>query len=113
MKNVRRLILALSSFIGVWVLVSFGGAMFDSANAAFWSSSLIWSLLSCLIVMPALVMVSHATKQSERKEAQEAPSEQEPFIQEDSDEARTLWPEPEHRSEWPTQQQKERERVHA
>ncbi len=112
MKNVRRLILALSSFIGVWVLVSFGGAMFDSANAAFWSSSLIWSLLSCLIVMPALVMVSHATKQATRKKEQ-SPSEQEPFIQEESDEAHTLWPEPEHGTEWPTQQQKERERAHA
>lgn len=113
MKNVRRTILALSSFIGVWVLVSFGGAMFDSANAAFWSSSLIWSLLSCLIVMPALVMVSHASSQVTRKQAQQSPSEQEPFIQEESDEARTLWPEPQQDAEWPTQQQRERERVHA
>ena len=103
MKNVRRLILALSGVIGVWVLVSFGGAMFDSANAAFWSSSLMWSLLSSLIVMPALVMVNHASTQSAKKAARQQ-AEQEPFIQEESDEAHTLWPEPEQEAEWPAQQ---------
>jgi hypothetical protein len=106
MKQVRRLILALSAFIGVWVLVSFGGAMFDSANAAFWSSSLMWALLSSLIVMPALVMVNHASTQSAKKKArqQRKTSEQEPFIQEESDEAQTLWPEPEQEAEWPSQE---------
>ena len=107
MKNVRRLILGLSGVIGVWVLVSFGGAMFDSANAAFWSSSLMWSLLSSLIVMPALVMVNHASSQSSKKAARrqaEAAEEEEPFIQEESGEAHTLWPEPEQEAEWPSQE---------
>ena len=114
MKQVRRLILALSGVIGVWVLVSFGGAMFDSANAAFWSGSLMWSLLSSLIVMPALVMVNHASTQSERKAARQQ-SEQEPFIQEESDEAHTLWPEPEQEAEWPPQEtvQDQQDRVRA
>jgi hypothetical protein len=117
MKQVRRLILALSTFIGAWVLVSFGGAMFDSANAAFWSSSLMWALLSSLIVMPALVMANHATTQASRKKkkARQQPTpetEQEPFIQEESDEARTLWPEPEQNTEWPAQETtSEQERV--
>lgn len=106
MKHVRRLILALSSFIGVWVLASFGGAMIDTANAAFWTSSLMWALLSCLIVMPALVMVSLASSEASRKQQAQQASEQEPFIQKDSDEARTLWPEPE-------QPMQEQERVHA
>lgn len=114
MKQVRRLILALSAFIGVWVLVSFGGAMFDSANAAFWSSSLMWALLSSLIVMPALVMVNHASTQSAKKAAQQQ-AEQEPFIQEESDEAHTLWPEPEQEAEWPPQEtvQDQQNRVRA
>jgi hypothetical protein len=112
MKSVRRIILALSSFIGVWVLVSFGGAMFDGANVAFWTSSLMWSLLSSLIVMPALVMVSLASDEASKKSARQAPSKQEPFIQEDSDEAHTLWPEPEQKAEWPAQEG-ERERIHA
>lgn len=117
MKQVRRLILALSGVIGVWVLVSFGGAMFDSGNAAFWSSSLMWALLSSLIVMPALVMVNHASSQAEKKAARQqatSETEQEPFIQEESDEARTLWPEPEQSAEWPSQQTtEEQDRVRA
>lgn len=124
MKQVRRLIIALSAFIGVWVLVSFTGAMVDSANAAFWSSSLMWSLLSSLIVMPALVMVNHASTQASRKTAQkqsrtptpETPTpeeDQEPFIQEDSDETQTLWPEPEQKAEWPSQETNSEQRVRA
>jgi hypothetical protein len=118
MKQIRRLILALSGVIGVWVLVSFGGAMVDSGNAAFWSSSLMWALLSSLIVMPALVMVNHASTQSAKRAARkrsEATAEDEPFIQqqEGADEARTLWPEPEQEAEWPSQQtvQEQQDRV--
>lgn len=118
MKNVRRLILYLSSFIGVWVLVSFAGAMVDSANAAFWSDSLMWSLLSALIVMPALVLINDAATQSASRHAtsnanagasqgqdQRASNEQEPFVQRDSDEARTLWPEPQQTPEKPSRAQ--------
>lgn len=117
MQQVRRLILAFSGIIGVWVLVSFGGAMFDSANAAFWSSSLMWALLSCLIVMPALVMVNHASGQSASKKAaqQEAASdtEQDPFVQDSSGEAHTLWPEPEQDVDWPSQESvQDQERAH-
>ena len=117
MRQVRRLIVALSAFIGIWVLVSFGGAMFDSGNAAFWSSSLMWSLLSSLIVMPALVMVNHAStkasRKTARKQSQTPEQEQEPFIQEDSDETHTLWPEPEQEAEWPSEETTHEQRVRA
>jgi len=116
MQQVRRLILALSGFIGVWVLVSFGGAMVDSANAAFWSSSLMWALLSCLIVMPALVVVNHASSQSARKAARqrEHDTQEESFVQDEPEEPRTLWPEPEQDAEWPSQEtvQEQQQRVH-
>lgn len=108
MRQVRRLIIALSSFIGIWFLVSTVGVMVDSANAALWSSSLMWSLLSSLVVMPALVMVNHAStkasRETARKQTQTPEQEQEPFIQEDSDETHTLWPEPEQEAEWPSQE---------
>lgn len=99
--------------------------MFDPANAAFWSGSLMWALLSCLIVMPALVMVNHASNQASRKAAQhsgsgqrpsQVPDEsgspqavrnQEPFIQEESNETRTLWPEPEQASDWPPKESRQ------
>lgn len=118
MQNVRRLILYLSSIIGVWVLISFGGAMVDSGNAAFWSSSLMWSLLSFLVVMPALVLINHASTEASRRaqataRQQATPkSQQKPFVQEESDEVRTLWPEPEQKGEWPPQDVvQEQERV--
>lgn len=107
MQNVRRAILYLSSVIGVWVLVSFGGAMVGG-NAAFWSSSLMWSLLAFLVVMPALAMVTHAStaqQEAQQRAAQAASFEEEDkmFVDE-QDEVRTLWPEPNHENEWPTQE---------
>lgn len=58
MRNARRFILYLAFAIGAWLLTSFGGAMFDSANAAFWSDSLMWALLAFMVVCPALVFSS-------------------------------------------------------
>ncbi len=57
MENARRFILYLVAIIGTWLLISFGGAMLDSPNAAFWSDSLMWSLLSCMVVAPTLVFL--------------------------------------------------------
>ncbi|PQJ34367.1 hypothetical protein BSZ35_06915 [Salinibacter sp. 10B] len=122
MEDVRRVILYLSGVIGVWVLVSFGGTMFDTANASLWVNSLMWSLLSSLIVLPALLLVTHAaTKQRSQSASpsKESPSQEEPepFVKHSSDEIRTLWPEPEQKSEWPPndvvrEQKQAREKVH-
>jgi hypothetical protein len=105
MQDVRRVILYLSAVIGVWALVSFGGAMFDSANAAFWADSLLWSLLSCLIVMPALLMANHASTGQPSREANESGAvsedEQESFVQDSREDVQTLWPEPDQEGEWP------------
>jgi hypothetical protein len=57
MQTARRLIVALSSAIVLWVFASAAGALLDPAHAAFWSSSLMWSFLSTLLVAPALVMI--------------------------------------------------------
>jgi hypothetical protein len=106
MKSVRRLVLYVASAVGVWILVSFAGAMVDSANAAFWSDSLMWALLSSLVVAPALLLVcdpfsdsqerassqSRTTSQSQPTSADE---DQAPLVEEEAGEMRTLWPEPE------------------
>lgn len=57
MQTARRLIVALSYAIVLWVFASAAGALLDPAHAAFWSSSLMWSFLSTLLVAPALVMI--------------------------------------------------------
>lgn len=110
MKNVRRLIYLLSSIIGLWVLVSFAGAMVNSANADFWTTSLIWALLCCLLVMPALVMINHVSSgpteektspEEQVSSAEEASQKQEPFVKGPGSD-RTLWPQSEE-EEWPSQ----------
>ena len=113
MKNVRRLILYVASAVGIWLLVSFGGAMVDSGNAAFWSTSLMWALLTSLIIAPALLMANDVFTRSKRRTARPSASSQgnkKPFVEDDSDEVRTLWPEPEQKEEWPPQEEFERQR---
>jgi hypothetical protein len=118
MQSVQKIILYLASAIGVWLLVSFGGAMFDSVNAAFWSSSLMWSLLSFLIVMPALALMSDfsagdASSSNTTAADEEAPS----FVEEDAEQAHTLWPEADSTQEspeWPQNRATdEQDREHA
>lgn len=118
MKSVQKIILYLASAIGVWLLASFAGAMFDSVNAAFWSSSLMWAILSFLIVMPALALMNDF---SFRTQQNEAPSREgkastkvmdsntTSFIDEDGDQSQTLWPEPEQSEydDWPPQEARE------
>lgn len=94
MQNARRVILYLASFIGAWLLVSFGGAMFDSANAAFWSDSLMWSLLSFMVVSPALVFLT--TPSPDRAPSDSTKS----FVDHESNSQQTLWPEAKDADEW-------------
>lgn len=66
MLYTRRLIFALSTALGVWVLASFAGTMLDPARSAFWTSSLIWSLLTSLLMSPSLIVVAHYVSQASR-----------------------------------------------
>jgi hypothetical protein len=111
MQNVQKIILYLASAIGVWLLASFAGAMFDSVNAAFWSDSLMWSILSFLIVMPALALMNDFSFRRQRSTAQKGKastkvldSDTTSFIDESGDQSQTLWPEPEQSdySDWPS-----------
>ncbi|MFB6248292.1 MAG: hypothetical protein ABEL97_06960 [Salinibacter sp.] len=59
MRYARRLIFALSATLAVWVLASFVGGMLDPTRSAFWGASLLWSLLTSLLLSPALLVVAH------------------------------------------------------
>ena len=114
MQNVQKIILYLASAIGVWLLASFAGAMFDSVNAAFWSDSLMWSILSFLIVMPALALMNDFSLRTQKSSAAAQKgkastkvmedSDTTLFIDESGDQSQTLWPEPEQSdySDWPS-----------
>lgn len=59
MSSVRRLVVALGSGVGFWVLATFAGAMLDPARAEPWITSLMWSLLVSTLVAPALLTAYH------------------------------------------------------
>lgn len=70
MTVTRLFTLVLSFLMGLWVFGSFVGVMFNFDNAGFWTTSLMWSLLSSVLVMPVLVLVHHATVRAERRSTQ-------------------------------------------
>jgi hypothetical protein len=88
--------------------------MFDSVNAAFWSDSLMWSILSFLIVMPALALMNDFSLRTQKSSAAAQKgkastkvmedSDTTLFIDESGDQSQTLWPEPEQSdySDWPS-----------
>lgn len=92
MRAIRRLIVFLSSAVALWVLASFAGAMFNPANAAFWTDSLMWSLLAGLSTAPALLIIHHASASNAGREIPASP-EQKPFVHETA-RLETLWPDP-------------------
>jgi hypothetical protein len=100
MKVIRRLILILSALMGLWVIASFVGVMLNLPNIEFWTSSLMWSLLASVLVMPALVIAHHANVRSEREAARVQAEQttrlhnQPPFIRSEEREG-ALWPETE------------------
>ena len=99
MKFIRKLIPILAGLLGLWVLGSFVGVMLNLSNAGFWTTSLMWSLLASLLVMPALVMVHHATggtrkAASDHKRSASRPTiqKQPPFVPDEEEEG-VLWSE--------------------
>lgn len=105
MRTVRQIILTLSFLMGLWVIGSFVGVMLNVSNPGFWTTSLMWSLLASVLVMPALVVAHHAntrraTRKAAEQRANQAPPPQEdqpPFVEEEEREG-ALWPEPENHS---------------
>jgi membrane protein implicated in regulation of membrane protease activity len=91
MKIVRQLIIGTSVFIAAWVGLSFIAVMLNTGNADFWTTSLVWSLLACIVVMPGLVIAHHANERAETRRAQQAVEEQTAFIDEAEQEGK-LWP---------------------
>lgn len=67
----------------------------------------MWSLLSFLVVMPALGLVTHASTAQQQAQQNAAPSssvDEDKMFVEDKDEVRTLWPEPSQDNGWPSKE---------
>jgi hypothetical protein len=76
----KRLFNSLAVFVGIWLLGSFLGVMLDAAHKNLWTQSLMWALLSCVILAPVFIFVgtSDATPSSPPS------AEAEPFETDDS-----------------------------
>jgi hypothetical protein len=104
MNTVRKLIPVLAGLVGLWVIGSFVGVMLNLSDADFWTTSLMWSLLTSLLVMPGLVVLHHATQRSgagrQRTSSRPTIQKQPPFVPEQEEEG-VLWPETEKRRSSP------------
>jgi len=96
----KRTLLYLVFAVGAWVLVSFGGAMFDPARANFWTQSLMASLIASLVLAPLLFFVRQQTPASASKKTETpspasqpaAQSQEDAFVTDEADRLDTLWP---------------------
>ena len=93
----KRLLSSLAVAVGAWVLVSFGGAMIDPANAGLWTQSLMASLLTSLVLAPLLFVLRSRKDADVRTDATAAQTKaanqtEEPFVDENAGRMRTLWP---------------------
>lgn len=67
----KRLFQILAVLVGAWVLGSFVGVMFDPARANLWTQSLMWAMLSSVILAPVFIFVGTSESPSElRRQAQ-------------------------------------------
>lgn len=90
----RFLSIALAA-IGAWVLVSFAGTMLDTVRADFWTQSLMWSLLTTLVLGPLMILATMRSSKPEPSidEPVAASNEKAPaLIEDETNRMRTLWP---------------------
>ena len=72
----KRLFLTLAVLVIVWVLVSFLGVMFDPARAEIWTRSLMWSMLSTVILAPVFIFIGTSPSTASSESSTPSRSEQ-------------------------------------
>lgn len=68
-----RLFQSLAIFVGVWVLGSFLGVMLDPSHKNLWTQSLMWAMLSCVILAPVFIFVGTSGDESTNAEGETEP----------------------------------------
>jgi hypothetical protein len=86
----KRFFAFLAAFVGIWLLGSFLGVMFDTARANLWTQSLMWALIACVVLAPVFLFVGTSSSDSSPP-----PEAQQPFDAEERDEG------PRERDGWP------------
>jgi hypothetical protein len=75
----KRLFLAIAAVVGIWLLGSFAGTMLDPARADLWTTSLMWALLSCVVLAPILLFFG-----TDNSSSTASPTREQTFEVEDS-----------------------------
>ena len=92
----KRLFRSLAVFVGIWLLCSFLGVMFDPARANLWTKSLMWALLSCVILAPVFLFVGTSSGSSSSTPPSDAErpfeTDEEIDVQEDQVQEEEGWP---------------------
>lgn len=68
----KRLFQTLAIVVAVWVLGSFVGVMFDSARANLWTQSLMWAMLTSVILAPVFIFIGTSPSSTSDVSSQEA-----------------------------------------
>jgi hypothetical protein len=59
----KRVFFGIAALVGIWVLGSFLGTMLDPARAELWTTSLMWAMLSCVVLAPIFLFFTTSDSQ--------------------------------------------------
>lgn len=97
----KRFFQALAVFVGIWVLGSFLGVMFDPVRANLWTKSLMWAMLASVILAPVFIFVGTAPSQSNSQSSNRARQAEQPFEVEERVDVSQQEEEASEKEEWP------------
>lgn len=81
MRTIRPIILLISSLVAFWIVASLTDAIFNPANATFWTDSLVWSLLAGFSLAPAFLTIQYSSGSGTSRETSSS-IRRKPFIEE-------------------------------
>ncbi|PQJ33550.1 hypothetical protein BSZ35_02095 [Salinibacter sp. 10B] len=93
----KRLFNSLAVLVGLWLLASFLGVMFDATHKDLWTQSLMWALLSSVVLAPVFMFVTTASSDSSEPPAAETKT----FEVDQSMEMNNQESTPQPKDEWP------------
>ena len=90
----KRFFTALAAFVGIWLLGSFLGVMFDTARANLWTQSLMWALLTCVFLAPVFLFVGTSSTSNSSSAAPPQPFDapDDVDVQDEGTQTREGWP---------------------
>lgn len=76
----KRAFFGIAILVGIWLLGSFLGTMLDPARAELWTTSLMWAMLSCVVIAPIFLFFGTSDSQQSSTEPRDQPFEVEDSV---------------------------------